>query len=129
MRLFCPQDLIICASRGKNADEHRKYAERFFDFCKEVKKVNKDLKDHESLLYLIETHPSTAATCNQSYCACESRFGKDRERAFICNWPLESESFSLTSLRQSLLNVDTSELELALGLQNQYTKSGESIEI
>ena len=108
-------------------NEHKKYATRFFDFCRVIKRFNKDLKEQESLHYLIETHPTIADTCDQSFCVCESRCGKDRERAFICNWPLESELFSLKSLRESVLSVDTSDFKVILGFPDQYTKSGESI--
>jgi hypothetical protein len=112
-------DLIVCSSEGGNESEHHEYTKQFFEFCKTVMKLNNELKQHKSLLYLIET-TYYGRTDEQCSCRCNSRVGKGCDRTIICNWSLDKEASSLKELNAS---VNLTVAETSLGLPDQYVSS------
>ena len=120
--------MVICSSRGKTEFQQKRYTKRFLTFCQNAKKLNKIVHEHNgSLLYLIETCPgscsqieTTPGENDLSFCLCNSRFGDNSQRAFICNWPLDKERSSLKKLGHSLLDATDNTLENILGLRSHY---------
>jgi hypothetical protein len=124
---FTALDLIICASNGQTESEHKKYTECFFSFCENIRRNNKELKQHDSLLYLIETLPLPHGFSDrQSFCICDSRSCGDGKRELICNWSLGGEISSLKELGALLPPADTTDLskfEDTLGVSDHYVAS------
>lgn len=79
-----------------------------------MRRLNKNLKQHESLLYLLETYPSAFKATNEQSCICNSRSRTDSKHAFVCNWSLDGDK-----LGTSVSNPED-DIEAALGLPNKY---------
>jgi len=106
VRKYGPIDLIVCGCPNVQSDNFSiQHAMRFFDLMNAVKAKNLELHRFDSLLFVLECHPCIETKIDSvnlnpftrkdlTMISCQSRplDEENKNRLFICNWPLVCDS-------------------------------------